>query len=377
MRDSSSTMEALPLRNLRVILVSGLLAVPVPQLGAQASIEVVTADGTPIPAVFVEFWGRAERLGSSQTTAAGRVEIAAGLLQRLERVSFSFLGFETVILLAEQITADARVVLAIRPVELEGRLVTASGSMCPSPDDPRARALWEDGRARYATTTGVRGGAERYLIHTGFVRETELFQIDEESLRPGALRWTGSVWPPQAGKFRLLEERVRQDGYAWDPVASGSTYLNWGYPPLHGRRAYHFATDAFGELHDLSILSVDEGGAKLAFCPNDEVRELPNMRGVLRLSPSGEFLTAEWRFETPDPQEDAGGEVVFTSHREATSQRPHLMAGRGIFFRHDGKEPPFPELPRDYTRVVRIMTDWFVSPDGEFPRESPWDSSRD
>ncbi len=335
---------------------------------------VVSEGLGPIPAVQVELWGRAVHLGSVTSDADGRFTIGAALMRELVRVSLHHLGFRTQILQTEALLASDSVVLSPLPVELNGLSVVVEGCSCPRDDEVEARAVWEGARRRYQTSTGFRGGAIRYFGSIGPVRETELFSIDQERMALLVTKWTGSAWPPEAGMFPLLEGLVRQLGYAWHRVSSRLRYLNWTYPELDGRHAYHFATDAFGGLHTFHVLSRRNDQVVLGFCPL-RGSDMPTVTGTLTVVPGGGLLEAEWSFDTPEPDEEAGGRVVFVDFMDGTSSRPHLVAGRGIFFRHNGKPAPFPDLPRSYLRDARISVNWAISPGSEMPALPPRDSS--
>ena len=47
--------------------------------------------------------------------------------------------------------------------------------------------------------------------------------------------------------------------------------------------------------------------------------------------------------------------------------RPHLVASRGLFYRHSGTERPYPDLPRTYVREVTTKMRWYVLPSGDHP----------
>jgi hypothetical protein len=46
---------------------------------------------------------------------------------------------------------------------------------------------------------------------------------------------------------------------------------------------------------------------------------------------------------------------------------PDLVSTRGLFYRHDGTELPYPDLPRTYSRFVISEARWSVLPTGERP----------
>lgn len=102
------------------------------------------------------------------------------------------------------------------------------------------------------------------------------------------------------------------------------------------------------------------------FCPRGN-GDRGSVRGVVRLNPEVGFLNADWRFAVPERDEGAGGSVELYALAEASDARPHLMAARGIFFRHSGREPPYPDLPRSYGRESVEVTGWTVHPAWSHP----------
>jgi hypothetical protein len=91
------------------------------------------------------------------------------------------------------------------------------------------------------------------------------------------------------------------------------------------------------------------------------------MRGIISLVPGEAFVSAEWRFETTDRDEHAGGSVSFTSYAGSTGVRPHLRASRGLFFRHTGPARPYPDLPMTYARFGTAKVRWHLLPSAEQP----------
>jgi hypothetical protein len=78
------------------------------------------------------------------------------------------------------------------------------------------------------------------------------------------------------------------------------------------------------------------------------------------------FISARWSFLTKDPDEGAGGEVVFGEVRDAAGQR-HLVSSRGAYWRYATRDVLYPNIPRSYYQVVRLNTEWIISPDSELP----------
>lgn len=333
----------------------------------QVHLRVQTMEGRPVAGVQVDVWGATERLGTFATDGAGRVLLDTPALEGARRVSFSHLGFTTLVASMEQVEHGSPIRLEPRPLDLPGLTVSVEADPCTRPPTQEARRAWEAAASRYAKDTGTLKTHAAGLFTSGMRRQPELFDVDESRLRPTSVYWAPAAWPPEQGKFTLLEEAVRREGYATRPTMEqtlgGARHLNWIYPQLDGRHAYHFVTDAFGGLHDFRVVAEGPHGSVLAFCPNGALGGLPGMRGTIAVSADGLLGSATWRFTVTDPDEGAGGEVIFMSFLEPGEVLPHLVPARGLFFRHNGRTPPFPDLPRDYYRVLRINTSWRVSPD--------------
>lgn len=336
-------------------------------LPGQVHVLVQTMEGRPIAGVQVDVWGAADRLGTFATDGGGRVRLEASTLAAARRVSFSHLGFRTFVAPKEEVEQGLPVRLERRPVEISGLTVSVEADPCARPPTADARLIWESAASRYARDTGTLETRAEGLIASGMRRQPELFDTDESGLQPTSVYWAPAAWPPEPGMFTLLEETVRREGYATRPkmgqVLAGGRHLNWVYPHFDGRHAYHFVTGTFGELHDFRVVTAGPHGSVLAFCPNGALGELPAMRGTLAISADGLLGSAEWRFTATDPDEGAGGEVIFMSFLEPGEVLPHLVPARGLFFRHSGRGPSFAGRPRDYYYVLRINTSWRVQPD--------------
>jgi hypothetical protein len=122
----------------------------------------------------------------------------------------------------------------------------------------------------------------------------------------------------------------------------------------------------FGALHDFAVASESEGQTTLVFCANGKGYGA-TIDGVLSLIPEEAFLSTDWRFDTIDRDESAGGSVAFTSYVEGPGAKPHLVASRGTFFRHTGPARPYPDLPLTYARFGTASIEWYLLPSAERP----------
>lgn len=341
------------------------LAVP---LAAQVSIRVVDSSGRPIPAVRVDVYGRGEVLGVASTSAEGVAELSAERWAEARRLSLSHLAYQTLIVQVEDIPRDGVIVIEPQALEIDA-LTVEIGQLCPIVDEPEARRLWSQVAALYATDTGSRAAFRHVSLNRGSVREDELFRTTDVEMVDGVVN--GGWGPPPGGDLLdlSLDERIVRAGYAWPPFTiDGATMRTngWAYPELDQRGAHHFASDVFGALHDFAIMTASDDRTTLVFCGNGRANGA-NINGTLSLLPGRAFLEAEWRFATEEPDEGAGGSVTFTTFVERATGRPHLVSSRGLFYRHNGIDPPYPDLPRTYEREISANVRWYLLPTGESP----------
>jgi hypothetical protein len=344
----------------------GAIASP---LTAQVTVHVVDQNGSPVSAVRIDVLGRGELIGTASTDTDGIAELSDERWAEVRRLTLTHLGFETMIVQVDDLPANGLIQLEPQATEIKGLSVTAR-QLCPVDDDDRARRLWSEVAARYSTETVSRAWFARLSRYGGPVREQNLHRIPNSGFvnhiaagGPGVIH--GGDHTP-----RSLHDRIRNEGYAWPPlVVVGTTRsrdLAWTYPQLDREHAFHFASPVFGVLHDFAVDSESERQTTLVFCGNEEGRGA-TMRGIISLVPGEAFVSAEWRFETTDRDEHAGGSVSFTSYVEGADVRPHLVASRGLFFRHTGPARPYPDLPITYARFGTAEARWHLLPSAERP----------
>lgn len=345
------------------VLVLIVLALLPSKTSAQVPLTVLDANGQPIAAVSIHVLGTAEIIQELYTAPDGSVIIDTPRWPDVRRLSVSHLGFRTLIIQADALPIDGMLVLEPQPVGIEGLEVQARGSICPIEPEGVARALWAEVAAGYAQDTRTRRLSGTSRQGAGSVSERYLYRVETDGLGVTEDFIDPSVYRAVDRRTRSLESFVETDGYVWDPprVTYGRRTLAWVYPHFETVHAYHFATPEFGRVHDFRVVTERYGRVILTFCPRPG---RSGLRGLLEIVPGNRFVHAEWLFETRDPDEGAGGEVVFQTYHEGRQRRPHLLAWRGIFFRHSGKTPPYPELGRDYYREVRDEIQWRPLPPG-------------
>jgi hypothetical protein len=308
-------------------------------------------------------------MGTASTNADGIAELSVERWAEEQRLTLTHLRFETMIVQVDDIPANGLIRLEPQATEIEGLSVVAR-QLCPIDDDQRARRLWSEVAGRYSTDTGSRAWFARLSRYGGSVREQDLHRIPNSGFvnhiaagGPGVIH--GGDHTP-----RSLDERIWNEGYAWPPLVVGGTTrsrdLAWTYPELDRKHVYHFASPVFGALHDFAVFNESEGQTTVVFC-GSEAGSGATMRGIISLIPGEGFVSAEWRFETTDRDEHAGGSVSFTSYAGGADVRPHLLAARGLFFRHTGPARPYPDLPMTYARFGTAQVRWYLLPSAEQP----------
>lgn len=300
----------------------------------QVSIQAVDAQGRPMSAVQVEWYAPGELLGTVLTGPDGVAEIPADRWDEAVRVHLRFLGLETRVVQRRDLPADGVIRMEPSAIAVEGLTVEAH-DLCPLTDEPAARRVWSGIARQYSSETGDRARSVVFRQSKARVSGLELRQ--DRDARTAGLQLAqsgGGVIHGGDRVFRPLSERTRVDGYAWPPFFNTVSVrqLNWAYPELDRLDAHHFASPAFGELHDFAILEQAEGETTVAFCGRPG-GDRPVLAGILTLIPERRFLAAEWRFETPHDDEGAGGWVTFDDLVDGPSRTRHLVAAAGAFYR--------------------------------------------
>lgn len=298
------------------------------------------ASGAPVPTARIEVRAQGRLLASSRSDEAGafrlvlRQATTGPYTLRVDR--FGYHGHERTL---EGVPAvELLVVLDPAPLPLPGFQVEATRDACSAGEDPQARRLWQAAVRRHP------GGLDTLGVATYLHGWSDTLPMPARGYEEGRV---GS--PGQRGSAPLLrlswERRVQRDGYAFQVrrTDSARSFDSWSYAPLEADFAPHFVHETFGRLNRFLLEGDEEGeyGWILRFCSRNQDR--PYLEGSLELTPDTLLHRAEWRFGTPEPDEDAGGWARFPA---ATPQDP----------------TPFP-LP------VESMT-WRRLPDGEMLRKA-------
>jgi hypothetical protein len=336
---------------------------------AQVSLLVLDGQGRPVPAVRIEVFGRGELIEVVSTSEQGLAELSGDRWSEVRRVSLTHLGYGTSVIQVEDLPPDGMIRLEPEATEIEGFIVDGR-DLCPVDGDGEARELWARVAARYSADTGTRAWLAYFSRYGGPAREDDLHRVPDSGL--SAFMAAGGSGVIHGGDHvpRPLDDRIVEEGYAWPPLVVGGTTgrraLEWDYPQLDWRHAYHFASPVFGQLHDFAVLRDSDGETTLAFCDRGEGVGA-TISGTLSLIPGEAFVAAEWRFETPDSREDAGGWVTFASLPDPTGLEPHLVSSRGLFYRTGAGASPYPDLPRSYVRFGTTGLRWHLLPSADQP----------
>lgn len=324
-------------------------------LRAQVVGEVRDTGGAPVPGVSVELWSDAGRVAAERSDAHGRFTLPDRGASAAGRIVLRRVGYEP---LSAPFSSTGPHVYVLRAmaVILPELANAASREPCPRRDEPAARAIWRAAASRYARDTPSRGYSFTSLEYRAWVTPEDVGFPEESRLEPSA--------ESRVGTDRGIEWYIAREGYAFRrqpgtiAFGAGRDYEAWTYPHLDGRHAYHFATEDFGRLNLFAVVSRDAEGTVLAFCSRGTS---PSIEGTLNMGTDGWFISAGWKFRTPRPDEDAGGEVVFAPVSNAPE--PHLLAARGLFWRRGAMRGRF------WQRAI-VHTAWVVGA-GEQPPDWP------
>jgi hypothetical protein len=274
-----------------------------PVVGARVELRV---GGQGVRSTFVEPDGRFRLLLPS-----GATEVTL----RVERLGFAE---RTVALeLPMDLGRLLRIQMEPDPLPLPGFRIEVAPEACPPRSQQDGLALWSRMTARHPDGLDTLGAATYTLVRVDTLAGVGAAGgLRSDPSGRGPLRDSDLQADGQrgfSGRLRLAwERRLDRDGYAF-PIrrtdAEGS-YSTWSYAPLEADFASHFATPLFLRHHRLRSPSpTDGGGWLLSFCPVNGNR--PGLEGHMEISADTLLDRVEWRFRTPDPDEEAGGWARF------------------------------------------------------------------
>jgi hypothetical protein len=345
--------RCLPLA-LRLALAAAVLPVGCDRPAA-AQLRGTVADpaGRPLAGVTVEAWSPLRLLRARVTDTEGAFRFAPEEVADAQGILARGAGWRTVHVRVAP--GDTLVAIRLDPhaAALEGITVTARRASCPNREDARARALWTALRDRY---DGGRDSSTlaAYALHFESVGPKDRIGfVDTASLSPS---WFKTSLPHR----RLWERRISLHGYAL-PLRESlvEQYAGWIYPPLESQYATHFVEDLFGDRHTFSVARSTGSETVLRFCPRERSGKVPRIEGTLTLSGDGSPVRVAWKYLTPEPREDAGGEVDFAP-ASVSPAVPLLLPATALYWRKTTQGRYFQRWEKfEEWRVV----DYFAVPD--------------
>jgi hypothetical protein len=263
---------------------------------------------------------------------------------------------------------DLVVRLAVEPVMLAG--VTARGEprrLCPNREAPAARSIWASATERYSRALDSLGvGANFAWDERSVPSKEEVGPVPGRALRRGAVEG----YP--AGRRQPWLARLESWGYGSriTGASSWSEFAAWYYPleVLPG----HFASGAFGALHTFSLIGQDGSEVVIGFCPRaGTLRGRVQLQGVLRVSTQDTLISfVHYEFESPAPDEHAGGEVVYAP-ASAPDGRPLPLPATELFWRQQAGHSRLFQRYREYVGWELSRTDSSHVPRIELDRAAP------
>jgi hypothetical protein len=342
-----------------LLLVAAVLSTQAGPAFGQVAGRVVDSHGRPLPAVPVELWSGVRRVAVQPTAADGGFRFekteAAGAL----RLSAAMLGYTSV---QREVSAPATdLILELTPavVELERLTVMAAPQLrCPNREDREARDLWRLLYGRYDHTQDTLGISFYTRRYDSTGTSEDIGSADETRM---VRSWYGVQG--RARRLNLHDTTPYTYGY---PIRSSfsAAYAGWMYRDLHSTDVGHFVDEAFGAGHTFSGLARFDNEVAVGFCPARKAWQGPSMQGTLTIGRDTALVRAEWRFRTPKPIQEAGGEVTFVPR--GTKLIP-LLPAQGLFWRKvDGQRDTY------FQRWEEFVTYEFLPPDTLPTRPRKW-----
>jgi hypothetical protein len=320
-------------------LVAALGAAPA---GAQVHGLVVDRSERPVADALVELWASSRRAAGTRTDEQGRFEIPAGPADGQLMLTVRRLGLATQTVPLTSRDTTLRVVMDVQAVSLRPLTVeTAAGRLCPRREEPQARELWTRMRSRYWQPGPDSVFVFAFMeIRSGTGERTEAYE--PEAGRTSAGWTTGAL-------IVAHPELMARSGYALRAAGgAGERTAFWSYRALDDGAMQDFTGDYFGSAHTFSILIQNGSETTIAFCPRERLRRTGQVQGTLTLRSDASLSSARWRFQTPDPGEDAGGEASYLPPAPAFGRA--LLAQETVFWRRSG--------PRGYYYEAKAFTGW-------------------
>ena len=298
---------------------------------------VHSTDGQPLSGVAIELWTPLRMLAATTSGATGGFRFSDAERKAATAILVRSIGYRP---LRETLSASDTVltlVLQPVPISLDSIAVTAAPIACKSPEDAKARSLWNQVQQRYSHRyESVALGTLMRMVHRT-VPAAQLGDVDT----------TGLIWGQRGadGTVRADWRRwIAEHGYAMPPGGSlGSEYGtgDWDYPRLESEFAQHFVDSLFGRLSKFTFEPTGGDGWVLAFCPKKEKQ--PFITGTLTVANDSTLVGATWTFHTRNPSERAGGQATFAPI-VAYDSSAFLLPTFGLFWREGISPTEFKEV---------------------------------
>jgi hypothetical protein len=286
------------------------------------------------------------------TDAEGTFSFSAEIALTTVMIRVGALGFEVGELTVQSGVLAYDIELTEAPLAVEGLVVSMEEATCEEGrEDERARDLWQYARFRYDGLMDTLGIATYLAEADTIVPLSELGSLKLPTLNLS-----------QRGSSSLLRfnwtRRIDREGYAFAirRLDGGGPYDSWVYPPLEADFAPHFVDEVFGDRHRFVIDDEGPDGWLLAYCPKDTGK--PSIKGTITLARDTTFSSVDWLFQTPEPNEHAGGRAFFTPIL-SRSVLSHLLPSEAVVWR------AVPE--GDYLQSYQRYEDWRVAPGDSVP----------
>lgn len=287
---------------------------------AQVRGRVVDATANPLPGALVELWSSTTRLAGLLTDQRGEFHFTEEVARPATLITVRRVGYQPA-RLSQLSNAEVTITLVPFARILPTLTVTATLT-CPNIEDRTARGVWEAMRHRYQPFRPDAGASTPIRSIVARVSSRTLGAIDTTQATDGAVA---------AGRdyFTGHTQRVAERGYAIPYQGVRRQRIDhWEYPLLESFFAGHFMDSLFGTLHHFSVES--RSPLVLRFCPRNSKR--PTIQGRLEFDADTSLARATWVFTTPEPQEEAGGEVVFAKPA-SDAKAGVLLPLFGLFWR--------------------------------------------
>jgi hypothetical protein len=334
--------------SIHVTLCVVVAAILTPMRPATAQIQgrVLDPANTPLPGALVEIWSPTTRLAGAVTNERGQFLFSQGLALTAVIITVRRIGYQPA-----RVPLPAAGVMTVTMAPFAQTLASVgvnAAPLCPNSDDKAGRAVWEVMRQRFRPFRPDLGVWSTMRIVAGRVPPQGLGAIDTAQATDGELVAGGAYFDEHTRRVATRGYGIPYQGLHQD------RFDLWEYPRLESFFAGHFVDTVFGHLHRFSLES--RSPLVLVFCPRSSKH--PSIQGRLELDADTSLGRATWVFRTPEPREDAGGEVIFS--------RPARGAARAILL--PAVALVWRKLVYDYYQEWTQFEAWHTCADNPDPR---------